>query len=107
MVSGAVHDIPRRMNPTPNQKRPWYAAARLNRKERKTVVTWLAVIAVVVWMGWPDSREKELVREVNAKIAALIENFGTLTDEQIISELEAIKTLTDEPEPEHEEPSEP
>jgi len=57
-----------------------------------------------VWLAWPDSREKELVREVNAKTAALIEKFGTLTDEQIISELEAIKALTDEPEPEHEDP---
>jgi hypothetical protein len=86
-----------------NSKPPWYAGL-LTRENLKKVATWLAVAALFVWLAWPDSREKELVREVNAKTAALIENFGSLTDEQIISELEAIKTLTDEPEPEHEDP---
>jgi hypothetical protein len=87
-----------------NSKPPWYAG-HLTRENLKKIATWLAVIAFFLWIVWPDSREKKLVREVNARASALIENYPSLTNEQIVSELEAIRDMTEEPEPpEHDDP---
>ncbi len=84
-------------------KPPWYKTV-VTRDRLTKAATWLVIIAFFVFILWPDSHETKLLREVNAKTSDLIEKFPTLTDDQIIAELEAIRSMTDEPDPEPEDP---
>ena len=91
------------MKPMLGYKPPWYKSADTQKTLGKLLVYGIITAAFVMLFLY-DSSERDLIREVNAKTSDLIEKFPALTDEQILSELEAIRSMTTEPEPEPEDP---